>query len=113
MSSFNFRDDNMGETRLNPEVRLYNRYGYRLEWDLVSDNQLVLKVHGALYYRVIGSRSNPLAVDPDGGPYLEVGQLIHLQETFKITKILNVDIFRNEDDPDNVVITFGIERVVN
>ncbi|KAJ3076509.1 hypothetical protein HK102_005405 [Quaeritorhiza haematococci] len=91
-----------------------NRYGHRLQWDVVSDDQLVLKVYGALYYWIIGSRQNPLAVDPDGGPYLEVGQVIPLQETYKITKILNVDSFQDEDDgefPDNVVITFGIERV--
>ncbi|KAJ3075360.1 hypothetical protein HK102_005630 [Quaeritorhiza haematococci] len=89
-----------------------NRYGHRLQWEQLPDDQLVLKVYGALYYRVISGRQNPLAVDPDGGPYLEVGQVIRLQETFKITKILNVESFGNDDDPDNVVITFGIERVV-
>lgn len=46
------------------------------EWDS-SRSLLTVKCHDTLYYSMSGASSGPLlSIDPDGGPYLQIGQVV-------------------------------------
>lgn len=76
---------------------------YIREWQEIDKNTLKLRCYDALYVHTLGDENNPIAIDPDGGPFIKVGQNINVNENnYEITKILSTKNIKVVDITFNV-----------
>ena len=59
------------------------------EWKEIDKNTLKLRCYDSLYVHTLGEDENkPIAVDPDGGPFIQVGQSINVNgNNYKVIEI--------------------------
>lgn len=75
-------------------IELKGRYGYVHHLDHIKDNLWVLQIDPKAggYFRLIGFKGedkigdNVSAIDPDGGPFLQVGDTINGKTIKSITR---------------------------
>lgn len=50
-----------------------------MSWKVLSETSVEFTKENVLYYRCMGSRRSPYAVDPDGGPYMRTGICVNIE----------------------------------
>lgn len=62
-----------------------------------SENTLSYEVPDVRHYQVIGSRSNPDAIDPDGGPCMSVGGVYDVNDDYRV-RVLKIRSYNAHDE---------------
>lgn len=73
--------------------RVLSRYKSPRTFTKISDNLVQMIGEEVIYFESSGCYHNPLSIDPDGGPYLAVGQPIEFKpEKFEIQSFNRVEL---------------------
>ena len=67
-----------------------SRFGTERKWIIENDNILKFIAYDVSYCNSNGTIDNIISIDPDGGPYIEVGSIITIQnKQYKLIKIIS------------------------
>ena len=93
------------------KIDLYNRYGYDIHLESLTDSKWLLKIDEKANYTRIGGKNLPdniEYVDPEGGPFLSVGGTAGGKTITKIEALVkdkyNDFILTLEDKKDEEVL---------
>lgn len=72
-----------------------NRYDQKVSITLLTPNKMSIKVYNILYHSCSGIPECIVSIDPEGGPYLEMGNVMtYFENKYKILSI-NDEIISN------------------
>jgi len=58
------------------------------EWKEIDKNTLKLRCYDCLYVHTLGDENKPIGIDPDGGPFIKVGQTVNVNgNKYEISEI--------------------------
>ena len=91
------------------EIIAYSRSDTERQFKLLNDELVELKCFETVYCNMNGIIDNPFSVDPDGGPYVEVGQILTFgNKRFIIKKIKSY----NHDELESLLtVLFDVEKM--
>ncbi len=72
-------------------LNFQNRNSLR-DWKIMNENSIKLRCYDTLYAHTLGDENKPFAVDPEGGPFINVGQEIEVNgQKFEVEEILSIN----------------------
>jgi len=72
----------------------WSRYHTLREYTVISPDRIEVICHDVLYCSFGGSPTYITSIDPDGGPYLSIGQIIR---SYQIKKIVSYQSWKGKD----------------
>jgi hypothetical protein len=89
-NNFSTKNKFIFEKMLN-NLNFQNRNSLR-DWKIINENSIKLRCYDTLYAHTIGDENKPFAVDPEGGPFISIGQEIEINgKKFEIEEILSIN----------------------
>ena len=79
------------------------------QFKLLNENLVELKCFDTVYCNMNGSIDNPISVDPDGGPYIKIGQILTFgNNKFVIEKIKS---YNHDNLQSLLTVLFDVKRI--
>jgi len=78
-----------------------SRYHTLREYTVIAPDQIEIICHNVLYCSFGGSPTYITSIDPDGGPYLSIGQIIR---SYQIKKIVSYQPWKGKKDMMKIVL---------
>ena len=86
-----------------------NEKHYIRQFKFLNENLVELKCFDVVYCNMNGSIDNPISVDPDGGPYIEIGQILTFgNNKFVIEKIRS---YNHDNSESLLTVLFDVKRI--
>ncbi len=105
IKNFSTRNKFMDEKLFIKNLNFQNRNSIR-DWKIFNENLLKLRCYDTLYAHTLGDENKPFAVDPEGGPFINVGQEVEVNgQKFEIEEILSINNIKVLD------ITFKVKPI--
>ena len=78
-----------------------SRYQTLREYKVIAPHQIEVICHDVLYCSFGGHPDHMTSIDPDGGPYLSIGQMIR---SYQIKKIVSYQPLKGKKDKMKIVL---------
>ena len=78
-----------------------SRYQTLREYTVITPHQIEIICHDVLYCSFGGHPDHMTSIDPDGGPYLSIGQMIR---SYQIKKIVSYQPLKGKKDTMKIVL---------